>query len=360
MTAPLRVLLAGAWRFEIYEAAFAAALERRGVDVRRFSWDPHLRGVMGRVQEKWMLPGPDIARVNRDLLVAAADARPDVVLIWRGTVVDRATVEALRGRTGAVLVSYNNDDPFSWRHQRLSRHHARTWHRYLDAVPSYDVHFVYRAVNVGELREAGARAVHVLKPYFVPGLHHPMALSGGDRARFGSTAVFAGHYEDDGRADCVRALVSAGIGVRVFGGPEWGRALGDVTDRVAIEPPAMGLDYARALCASRVALCFLSRLNRDTYTRRCFEIPACGAVLASERTADLEAMFREDEEAVFFDSPAGLVEKVARLRDDPAAAARIAAAGRARVERDGHSVDGRAGEWLDAIAPHVGRLQHTS
>jgi hypothetical protein len=352
-----RVLLAGAWRFDIYERAFAAALERRGVDVHPFSWDGHLRGPLGRAQEKWLLPGPGLARANRDLVRAAVELRPDVIFIWRGTIVDAATVAELRRATGAILVSYNNDDPFSWRHQRLPRHHERSWRRYIDAVPSYDVHFVYRAVNAAELTQAGARTVHVLKPYFVPHLHRPMVLTEDERARFHSTAVFAGHFEDDGRAGYVRALVEAGIDVRVFGGDGWRQALRGVEARV--EPPVLGDDYARAIAAARAGLCFLSRLNRDSYTRRCFEIPACGTVLVSERTDDLAALFRDGDEAVLFSTREELVKKVRWLAADAGAARRIAAAGRERVHRDGHGVDGRVQEWLDVVLPRLARVGAT-
>src|SRR5215831_14531663 len=103
MARPLRVLLAGAWRFEIFEASFAAALDRRGVDVRRFSWDAHLGGALGRVQEKWMLPWPAVARATRDLIRAAVEAQPDVVFVWRGTLVDAETARTLRRRTNAIL-----------------------------------------------------------------------------------------------------------------------------------------------------------------------------------------------------------------------------------------------------------------
>ncbi len=353
MAGSLRVLLAGRWQFDIYEPAFAAALERQGVTVRKLAWHHHVRGALGRAQEKWNLPGPALASINRDIVRAAIEMKPDVLFVWRGSVVDAKTVERVGAETGAVLVSYNNDDPFGARHLGASGHHRRTWTRYLDAIPTYDIHFVYRPVNVAEMQQLGARNVRVLRPYFIPDLHHPMFLTAEERQTFATTAVFAGHYENDGRADCIRTLVHAGIPLRIFGGPEWTQSLPDVAERIPPITVASGLDYARALNGARVALCFLSRLNRDTYTRRCFEIPACGALLVSERTADLQAMFREDEEAVFFSSPAELLEKVRGLLSDPERAARIARAGTARVHRDGHSVDGRAREWLETVVSHV-------
>ncbi|WGU68927.1 glycosyltransferase [Capnocytophaga canimorsus] len=45
---------------------------------------------------------------------------------------------------------------------------------------------------------------------------------------------------------------------------------------------------------------FLSKLNNDQYTRRCFEIPACGTMMLSERTPTLQEFYTENEEIVFF------------------------------------------------------------
>jgi spore maturation protein CgeB len=52
-------------------------------------------------------------------------------------------------------------------------------------------------------------------------------------------------------------------------------------------------------------------------THRCFEIPACGRLLLSGRTKDLQRTFKEDEEAVCFFSRTKLVEKGMWLRHQP-------------------------------------------
>lgn len=113
--------------------------------------------------------------------------------------------------------------------------------------------------------------------------------------------------------------------------------------------PTEAEEYAKAIRGARVALCFLSRLNRDTYTRRCFEIPACGTVLASERTRDLQRLFKEDEEAVLFSSPEELVRKVLGLKAETGRRKQIAEAGYRRVQRDGHGVDARMKGFIDLL-----------
>jgi spore maturation protein CgeB len=117
------------------------------------------------------------------------------------------------------------------------------------------------------------------------------------------------------------------------------------------------------LCGARIALCFLSKLNRDTYTRRCFEIPASGTLLLSEYSDDLAGMFREGVEADYFRSPEEMIEKIRCYLDDDALRRRVAAAGRLRVVDDGHDVVSRMAQvigWINGIAVEKKALSHFS
>ena len=44
---------------------------------------------------------------------------------------------------------------------------------------------------------------------------------------------------------------------------------------------------------------FFSKLNRDSYTRRCFEIPATKMALVSEYSNDLQSLFRDKKEIFY-------------------------------------------------------------
>jgi spore maturation protein CgeB len=117
----------------------------------------------------------------------------------------------------------------------------------------------------------------------------------------------------------------------------------------------LGDDYVAALQAAKVALVFLSTRNRDTYTRRCFEIPAIGTAMLAPRTTDLETLFTDGEDVVLFDDVPHLVARAKWLVLDDGARSRIAVGGRARVERDGHDVDARAARWLSDVLSVPGR-----
>ena len=125
--------------------------------------------------------------------------------------------------------------------------------------------------------------------------------------------------------------------------------LGDAYNHFAPIVPVEGDNYTKALCGAKICLAFLSKLNRDTYTRRCFEIPACGRVMLAERTEDLQKMFKEDEEACFFSSNEELLEKVQWLLANPERREAIAKAGLRRVWTDGHDVKSRAQFFINSI-----------
>jgi spore maturation protein CgeB len=118
--------------------------------------------------------------------------------------------------------------------------------------------------------------------------------------------------------------------------------------------PVYGDDYSKALCGAKLCLCFLSRLNRDSYTRRTFEIPACGRLMLSERTADLSRLFAEDREALFFSSTEELVSKVQEWVKDDARRDTAALAGLCRCWDGGHDVISRMREMLMSLQKELG------
>ncbi len=61
---------------------------------------------------------------------------------------------------------------------------------------------------------------------------------------------------------------------------------------------------------AKVALCFLSTLNQDTYTRRNFQIPAMKTAMLCQYTDDLASLFKPDLEAVYFSSKVELLNKL--------------------------------------------------
>ncbi len=347
----MKILIVGDWTHPMYEKAFADALISLGHDVIKCSYYNYFKSLLGKFETKYCVVGPMTSQFNRHFVSAVEFHKPNVVLIWRGTNILPVSLKSLSGLGVEKITSYNHDDftgpeigaPVPW-------HHKRLWRLFLKCAPLIDHHFVKRDSNIAHLLRIGAKNAHIMPMWFVPQIHKPVQISTAEHARFDTDVVFVGHYEPDGREGSIRTLVAAGIRVKLWGGHYWNRAvLRDLYDQLAPIEPAEGDDYRKALCGAKICLCFLSKLNRDTYTRRCFEIPACGKVMLAERTDELMQFFKEDEEACFFSSQEELVRKAQWLINNPDIRERIAQAGLRRVWADGHDVASKAKYFLSVV-----------
>lgn len=348
----MKILLVGNFSYPIYEPAFGAALRDLGHEVVDFSFGEYFKNTVGLLQLRFPTVHPAGVKANRAMLEEIKNGQPDVLLIWRPTHVYPRTLQAAKKVCPAIIiVSYNNDDPFGPEaHGVVPWHHHFLWRLYLRTLPLVDLALVFRPVNVAEARSKGAPRSAVLMPYFLPERDRPLALSETEQSKYECDVVFAGHYEPDGREKYLEELMKAGLHVRLYGGRYWnGRVFSEIGQQLLPVREVIGEEYVKALSGAKLCLCFLSRRNRDVYTRRCFEIPASGGVLFSERTEALQRLFVEDEEVVFFSSTAECVEKARWLIAHPVERSRIAAAGYRRVHADGHSVLGRAKEFVGMV-----------
>jgi spore maturation protein CgeB len=341
-----KIVIVGGWEWPWYQEASALGLEAAGWSVVRFGWREQFtlssgrrwRNLWVRLQQR-VQEGPTVWRIRRNLVDVIFREQPDFVLFYNVQIVDAKTlIAARRAAPATFFCQYANDDPFS------ADRVVGMWRNFISSIPFFDAHFAYREQNVADFRRHGARSVNLLRSYFVPEDDFPVPPAARD-ARFMSDVVFAGHYEDDGRLAMLALIANAGHTIKLFG-TGWNKPLSRLPRDYrlrSITPvcTAFGADYRQAICGATAALCFLSKRNRDTYTRRNFQIPAMRTVMISQFTDELDSMFIENEEALFFRSPHELLEKIKLVKETPALRERIAAAGYARVYADGHDVRSR-------------------
>lgn len=344
----MRILLAGDWHSIIHEDPLAWAFRELGHEVIPFKWHPYFGDrsrawsparLWGRAQDR-LLAGPALRRLNSDLCDRARAERPRMVFVYRGTHVLPATLQDIRRSVpGALLVGYNNDDPFS------PRQPASLWRHFLKGLSSYDLVFAYRQQNLDEFRRAGARRTALLRSWYDPRLHRPTTLTPAERDAYASDVSFIGHLEDDGRFEILEGLAARGWRVRIFGPPwEWNRRLARSRWLGHLAPVRLvwGIEYVRAISGARAALCFLSKLNRDSYTRRCFEVPAVGRPLFAERSQDLSELFDDGRNIVLFSGLDELAGRLDRYLSSPEDLDELASRGRVHVREQGHDVLSRA------------------
>lgn len=340
----MKFLVVGDGHSELHEVTVASALTALGYEVETFFWSESLETkslfseLSARLQNK-LLFGPRISKINYRLISHAHAFEPDVIFLYRGTHIFPRSLQKIRTLLPNVkLVGYNNDDPFSPGAEKL------LWRHFLNCVPLYDLVLAYRKHNIAEFVKAGAKRVEMLRSWYSTKRNFPVLLSDKDLLRFECDVVFVGHYEDDFRVEYLESLAKRGISVKIFGpGYDWDPVLArsDALKHLVPVDLVWGSDYNKALCGAKIAVCFLSKLNRDTYTRRCFEIPATGTFMLAERTHDLVSLYNEGTEVEFFGSVGEFTEKVQFYLANDTHRKKIAAGGSARLLADGHDVESR-------------------
>lgn len=344
----MRVLLIGNMTFYHVGAFFRNALQSFGqphlaLDQSVYEgtgWPPVVRKVAFR-----LMAGRPIGfwRFNRDVLAAARELTPEMVLVSGGAPVALSTLQELKEQTGAVLVNYATDNPFN----RL------TCPRWVAAgIPLYDLYACTKRAIMDNVQAAGCRHVAFVPFGYEPSLHFPDKFASSEESgKFSCDVVFVGGA-DRNRYRYFEAMVRALPDLRphLYGG-YWDRS--PTLARYA-RGFALGRDYRLALRGAKIALCLLRRPNRDTHTMRTFEIPACGAFMLAERAAEQQEFFREGEEVGYFSSGEEAVEKVRYYLNHDSERRRMAEAAYHKVTRGNHTYGHRLRQVQELAAPLTG------
>ena len=266
--------------------------------------------------------------------------KPDLVFIHRGSLIFAETIKEIK-KSGATIFGYNNDDPFS------KKYPFYLWRHFLKAVPYYDHIFVYRYKNIEDYKKMNYHRISLLRAYYIKEKNFPIKKLPTDK--YICDVLFAGHWENDKRDECLKAMIDSGVNLKIFG-PEWQRSryYKFFNNKLGYQIYSLNLeDYNLALNSAKIALCFLSKLNNDSYTRRNFEITATGTFMLTEYSDDLNNnLFREGKEAEYFRDKNKMLKKINYYLINEAEREEIAEAGYERLMKDGHEITDRAREVL--------------
>ena len=355
----MRILVAGDWYSDVHEDGVFQAYQKIGHEVFKFKWHQYfqletkssllaskINSFFYKFQNKFII-GPIVSKINRDFVKIIEECKPNIISLYRGTHITKNTLRLIKKKYPSIfLVCHNEDDPFT------EGHPYWLWRHFKASIPEYDLVLAHRLRNVQQYEQAGGRNVKFLRSWFSPNRTHSVILSREDKLRYECDVVFVGHFEDDGRVEYLEEIVKSGFNLKLFGpGNYWDPILKSSPQLRHLVPLQLvwGNDYNRALCGAKVALCFMSKLNKDTYTRRCFEIPATKTVLISEYSDELATLYQAGVEADFFRSKEELIHILQRYIDDDTYRKSVAEAGYQRVITDGHDVVSRMKQVLEWV-----------
>lgn len=283
--------------------------------------------LLERVMWKLSLP-PDLTSVNKKIKEAVRGQKFDIVWIEKGNTIRPSTLRSVKKvNPGARLVSCSEDDMYA--------KHNRSFY-YLRGLKLYDMVFTTKVYNLTELASLGAKATTLFLDAYDEKAHRPIELTSEEHARFVCDVGFIGSFEND-RAERMLYLAEHGVPVVVWGNG-WSTWAGRHPNLIIRNKPLYGDDYAKAINATKINLCFLRKINRDEVTSRSVEIPACGGFMLAERTKRHLEFFEEGKEAIFFDSNEELLELAKKYLMDDNTRKKIAEAGRERCLTSGYSM----------------------
>ncbi|WP_047486602.1 glycosyltransferase [Terriglobus sp. TAA 43] len=327
----MRILYAG--QITSFDSAWyrILALRREGHEVFELNTlDYRQQNPLLQKIEFRLVWGPEVERLNRDILSMAESLKPDVVWADKVLFMKPSTLQRLR-KKGIVTVSYMIDNFFGPRRDP-------GWRLYAKTIPYYDLHCTQRDVNVTDYKNAGARDVIKIQTAFEPTLHFPHDPPYTDARRDRGVSFIGTSY--DQRAQTLLRLHADGVPVAISGGPQhWRGPLGKMFDTLYCEGELFQQQYREAIWRSKINLSFLTHSNQDEFVHKSFEITACGGFLLAERSAGHLERFVEDEEAVFFEGYDELLAKIRLYLPDEAARNRIALAGMKRAWSSGYDND---------------------
>ena len=219
---------------------------------------------------------------------------PEVVWVDNGELIGVKAATTLH-QFRCPIVLYNHDDPSGHRD-------GRRWDSLLAALPAYDLCAVVRTENIAEFHNLGARNVQRVWRSYDEVDHRPFDNIKDIPAAYRSDVAFIGTWIPKERRDeFMLTLVKRGVPLSIWGdawqrSPNWGQI-----KHCWRGPSIYGRDYVAAVQGAKMALGLLSKGNRDLHTTRSAEIPYAGGLLCAERTSEHMHMFKEGEEAVFWD-----------------------------------------------------------
>jgi len=335
----MKILIIGENRYEIYEQAFCKAFIELGHECKIFGWNTYTSkgSLFNKIENKFLL-GPSIQKINSDLISYVKNFEPDLIFMYRPVMIFPKTIEQIKELVEVKIFTYHNDDPFN---KNIPRYMNRY---FLKSLLYCDWIFSYRAKNINDYHRLGYKNVSLLRSYYLKekNFYIPDIKKIYD-------VLFVGHFENDGRDEYIVHLLKNNIDVKIFG-TNWEKSKyhDEIVEKAGEIQTVYGSEYNIVINQAKIALVFLSKLNNDTYTRRCFEIPATKTAMFSVYSEDMvNNLYEERQEVEYFKDKNELLIKIKEYLEAEDKYIDLGEAAYRRLMVDGHEVINRSNIIID-------------
>lgn len=240
-----------------------------------------------------------VGRMRGRFIDAVDRTDPDVVFVIKGDDLPRSTIEEAKRTVDATFCNWNPDNPY------MTRSMERTLDMYLDAIPAYDLIFIWSTELFSDLREYGAKQVEHLPFGFDPTVHYPAPVT----ADYEADVAFVGHPSPK-RKRLMKALTDLDVDLAIYG-DYWERwSMARRLRQHARDGTIYGEKYCSAFCSADIVVNVVSDHNLDAYNMRSFEIPATGSFMLTSDTDGQRSIFTEGTEAAYYEDEEELKQSV--------------------------------------------------
>ncbi|MEE2745467.1 MAG: glycosyltransferase [Pseudomonadota bacterium] len=244
----------------------------------------------------------DKGKANQKILKLLNSSDFDIAWIEMANTIRAKTLRWVRLKSPDIkLIWYSEDDMMNPLHRSIFTEYC---------VPLFDLWVTTKSFNArpGEIDSLGAKRVLFINNSYDPDIHRPPITSHNILNDYISDVTFIGTYEKP-RSKSIHHLAANGIKVRVWGNG-W-ESIANAHPNIRVEGrPVYDNEYAMAVIASKINLCFLRKSNRDVQTCRSIEIPAIGGFMLHERSDEICDIFEERVAADYFSSDEELLNKI--------------------------------------------------
>ena len=289
--------------------------------------------------------GSEVKIMQKRLLAKVKIYKPHWVHFRLPKRISKSTLEEMKMES-LILTQYYNDDPFAKKPLFISR-------RFLKALKSYDINFVWRKVNVHELKILGSKQTFHCPPCYDEKSREFIKHN----EEFSYDAIFIGHFEKDNRLNYLLKLNNNGFKIGIWGSYWDNQIKNTKLSHLSPIKGKFGKEYNYLYVNCLAGLCFFSKINRDQWTRRPFEIVSVGGLLVCERTDEAMSYFEDKKEAYFFSDFNELQNIIILLKSNPEIREKVREAGYRRLKRDRHTFRKRAQFIHSKVFPLVSNLQ---
>jgi spore maturation protein CgeB len=231
--------------------------------------------------------------------------KPEIVIVLKGLLLDNLTIKKIKS-INSWIVLINHDDFFS--KFKNSRSNLQ-----FNAIKDYNYIFPTKEINVRELVHLNSN-IEFFPFSYHPEIHTPPLYDINDHNKWKSDIIFIGtrYPERHKQLEYISNYFGDKFNLKIYG-QGWDKISKKHTISKFIQGRSLNPEeMAKAIFYSKISLGFLCKENRDDYTQRTFEIPACKGLLLGERTNRHLNFYQEGVEADFFETnnPHELISKI--------------------------------------------------